>query len=479
MWSEPSGSATVERGDVEMGMSNRSKSVRTNKALYQVVMPALAGTALGMASLLPWLRDPLGKEFSAWRLPVDTGWQLRSGMFNYGLLCCCEALFAFWIALQAWKVLHAEKRVQAEIQARLSLATCCTIAGLLCLLLPILFLTQYLYADMGSVAQLTSHEIQVQLIKAKLGYGSAAQFFPIETMSFDPITQRGRVALLLDQVGSGSFLPLASALVLLVSRRLFPQPIRAGVARKGWAIMWGSGFILVLLVLLGRGPAAIVCNYQAQRLLAQGDYAKALNWLDRAEKLNPSLDQLPSYHIERGHAWYFLHPGQPTVDSQGYLAAFYRQQNDFLSSYQELLAARQRAPGTQWVLDEFAVTLERLAEMPHPLNGAPRLRVKREASSLTWLYQLSQADPRNVYAHYMLGRIQYDLQDYNQCEVQMLTVLSVNQEMGIASSAYTYLALSRIGQGDSIAARQYLLKAQDLDPSYRNNIAREEASGLR
>src|SRR4051812_6394196 len=115
-----------------MGIPNCSKLVQTDKALYQVVMPALAGTALGIASLLPWLRDPLGKEFSAWRLPIDTGWQARSGMFNYGLLCCCEALFALWIALQAWQVLRAEKRVQTEIQGRLSLATYCTIAGLLC-----------------------------------------------------------------------------------------------------------------------------------------------------------------------------------------------------------------------------------------------------------------------------------------------------------------------------------------------------------
>ncbi len=462
-----------------MEVSNCSKSVWIDKAPYRVVMPALAGSVLGAASLLPWLRDPLGKRFSAWQLSVDTGWQWHSSMFNYGLLCCCEALFAFWIALQAWRALHAEKRGPAQTRVWLSLATCCTIAGLLCLLLPTLFLAQYLYADMGSVAQLTNHEIQAQLVKAKLGYGSAGQFLPIETISFDPITQRGRVTLLLDQIGSGSFLPLAGALVLLISLRLFPRPLQTGPTRKRWVIMWSGGFILILLVLLGRAPAAIVCNYQAQRLLAQGDYAKALSWLDRAEKLNPSLDQLPSYHIERGQAWYFLHPEQPTADSQVYLAAFYRQQNDFLSSYQELLAARQRAPEAQWVLDEFAVTLERLAEIPHPLNGASSLRVKHDESSLTWLYQLSQADPRNVYAHYMIGRIKYDLQDYNQCEVQMLTVLNVDQENNIASSAYTYLALSHIGQGDSITARDYLFKAQDLDPAYRNNIAREEASGLR
>jgi tetratricopeptide (TPR) repeat protein len=458
-----------------MSISNRSEPICINQALYRVVMPTLAGSILGVASLLPWLRDPLGQQFSAWQLSIDTGWHLCSGIFTYGLLCCCEALFIFWIALQAWQSLRAEQR--APVESRIQIY--CVITGLLSLLLPILFIVQYLYTDMGSIVQLTNHEIQAQLIKEKLGYSSAPQFLPIETISFDPITQRGRMTLLLDQIGSGSFLPLLASFLLLISYQHFPQLVQEGFTRKRRAIMWRGGFILIVLLLLGPAPGAIVCNYQAQRLLAQGDYTKALNWLDRAQKLNPSFDQLSSYHIERGHAWYFLHPAQPTVDSQLYLAAFYRQQHDFLSSYQELLAARQRASRTQWVLDEFIVTLARLAEVPHPLNGSPRLRINREASSLSWLYQLSRADPQNVYAHYMIGRIQYDLQDYNQCEVQMLAVLDLSQEESIASSAYTYLALSRFGQGDLAAGRQYLLKAEVLDPTYRNNTAREERSGLR
>jgi tetratricopeptide (TPR) repeat protein len=274
----------------------------------------------------------------------------------------------------------------------------------------------------------------------------------------------------------GSF-TLAGALLLLISSRLFPVPVRTRSVKKRWATMCGGG--LILLVLLGRAPMAIICNYQAQRLLALGNYAKALNWLDRAGKLNPSLNQLPSYHIERGQAWYFLYPNQPTADSQIYLAAFYRQQKDFLAAHQQLLAARQCAPTDQWILDELAVTLERLAEMPHPLNGAPNLRVNREESSLSWLYQLSQADPRNVYTHYMIGRIEYDLRDYNECEVQMLAVLNLEQSESIESSAYTYLGLSHFGQGHLVAGRQNLLNAEALDPSYRNNTAREEMSGLR
>ena len=206
-------------------------------------------------------------------------------MFNYGLLCCCNALFSFWIALQAWKARCAGTTASVNTRACLPLSTCCTIAGLLCLLSPTLFLMQYLYADMASVVRLTNHEIQAELIKAKLGYGSATQFIPIKTMSFDPITQRGRLALLLDQIGISSFLPLAAALLLLISRQLFPLSVQTRSIWKRWTIMWGCGF--VLFVLLGRAPAAIVCNYQAQRLLAQGGYTKASSgWIELANLIH-------------------------------------------------------------------------------------------------------------------------------------------------------------------------------------------------
>lgn len=445
---------------------------------YRVFMPALAGGLLVVASLLPWLNDPLGEQFCAWQLPVDIGWQWRSKIVSYGLLCCCEALFAFWITAQSLRTAYAKKSTGDERERRF-LAKDCIFFGILYFVLPLLFIVQYIYIDMGSIAKLANHEMQMQLIKAKLGYGSAPQFLPIQTLLFDPLTQRGRVTLLLDQIGSGSFLALAGAWILLVSRWSFPQLQRAPSTRTQLARLWRMSFFLLLLVLLVRAPAALICNYQAQILLSQGNYAQALSWLNRAEKLNPSLDQLSSYHIERGHAWYFLHPREPTSDSQVYLAAFYRQQNDYLASYQELLAARQRAPAASWVLDEFAVTLERLAEMSHPLSGAPRLRVQHEESALKWLDQLTQIEPRNVYAHYLIGRIQYDLQNYSGCEKQMLTLLHVNQKNEIVSAAYTYLALSRIGQGDPVTARNYLFKAEELDPAYRNNTAREEASGLR
>src|SRR5579859_6478392 len=79
-----------------------STCARRGLALYGVIMPLLAGCTMLSASLLPWLIDPLGKAFSAWQLPIDIGWQVRSGIFSYGLLCLCCGLYAFFIAYRTW-----------------------------------------------------------------------------------------------------------------------------------------------------------------------------------------------------------------------------------------------------------------------------------------------------------------------------------------------------------------------------------------
>ena len=61
----------------------------------------------------------------------------------------------------------------------------------------------------------------------------------------------------------------------------------------------------------------------------------------------------------------------------------------------------------------------------------------------------------------------------------MLSVIALSSDPDIRSSAYTYLALSSESEGNYVQARDYLFKAQDFDPAYRNNTAREEISGLR
>ncbi len=434
------------------------------------------------ASLSYWLVDPLGETYTAWRLPIDIGWQVPTGVLNYGLLCLLCSCYTFFLAARAAHVCYRTRKASDNAATPAPVTRqACTMAGLLCLLPLILFVMQYLFIDMGSIAQLARDELQAMLIRSHFNYGSPPQFIPIQSViTFDPLTIHNREVLLIDQIGSGPFLPVLSMLILLAARRLFPSSRHAVSPRRHrWQLTATIAVALLLLVILGRGPAALACNYQAQHLLTTGDYTATLTWLDYAHSLNPALDQLPSYHIEYGQAWYYLHPQQPTTESQAYLADFYSQQNDYLSAYQQLLAARQNDPQSRWLIDETTVTLTRLVEMPHPLNGAPVTRIAIEEPSITWLSALLQADPSNVYAHYLLGRLKYDLHDYASSTTQMFVVLNLSRNTDIQSSAYTYLALSSEGEGNYVTAREYLFRAQDLDPAFRNNTAREEISGLR
>ncbi len=456
-----------------MTIVRRLQGLCTPGARCRAVIPALSGGILLGASFLPWLLGPLGASYSAWQLPLDLGWQIHTGLINYGVLCFLVALYAFFLAWRSW---HGTEH---DTQKRLSLHTPSGLTvSLLCLLPGALLLFQYLCADMGSVVQLTRQEMQMLLIRNHFGYGYAAQFAPLQPATFSPSSLNDRLSLLLDQCSIGLFLPMLSALLLFVSRAHFPgmQQHRTPSRRQK---IWLAAGTLFLLVVFGRSPLALASDAQAEHLLAAGDYASALTWLDRTVLLNPSFDQLPSYHIERGQALYYQDPAHLTIEGRAYLASFYRQQNDFLSAYQELLQAQHNSQPAPWLIDEQITTLERLAEMTHPLNGTPALRLPREEPPLTWLSAILQIDPANVYGHYMIGRIKYDLHDYAGSETQMLQVISVSKNTDIQSSAYTYMALDSEGRGDMVMTRQYLFRAQELDPEFRNNTAREEISGLR
>ena len=187
-------------------------STRTlqGRALYRVIMPSLAGGAMLGASLLPWLVDPLGQAFPAWQLPVDIGWQLRSGLFSYGLLCLCCTLYAFFVAYLAWE----ESRNRAR-PCPSALRTHSTLAGLLCLIPVALFFTQYLFIDMGSITQLAQHEFQALFIQHHFGYHAAPQFIPIQLNTFDYSTLNGRFTLLLNQIQPGLCLPFLGTFCLL------------------------------------------------------------------------------------------------------------------------------------------------------------------------------------------------------------------------------------------------------------------------
>ena len=430
------------------------------------------------------------------------------------------------IAFQHWRALHG-KEIAPVWRPRL--------AGILCLVPFTLFLLQYLCVDLGAMNHLAQHKVQAIFIQQNFGYDVAKPLFPIDPYSWDISTLSGRFQLLVDQLGVGLFIPLLCGVMVIVSGWPSAQPARSVYRRtRRVCILRGllaTGFLFGLLVVLGRGPAAMGCEYQAKSLLATGEYAAALNWLDMARVLNPALDEVSYYHVERGQAWYFLHPERPNDESNLYLARSYLQQRDYAGAYQQLVSVWNLGHRPSWLIDEISIVLEQLAQSFRPLssiagqpannfgsmqpaqgannnpvnnnpvgmndptgqeavaNNAPGAnpnapilpvqRISNDALALPWLQRLQEADPSNVYAQYLTGRIQYDLHYYSSCKEHMYRVIQSSADAAVQSSAYTYIALSYAQQGDYTSSRRFLLKAVALDPAYRNNTAREELSGLR
>jgi hypothetical protein len=532
----------MERVDGFMGITYRVEQLMY--MLYRVIVPALAGVVLVMAGFLPWLMEPLQSSITAWQIPVDVGWQLRSAVINYGLFCLLCSFYPFSIAYRAWQYVAQSRSFFNRVppimreESLSGLVHSCALAAWLCCMPAILWLWQYLFVDLGSIAQLAHQEVQYLLTSQHFDYSVISPLIPITNpLTFDPLSLYGRCVLLLDQLGIGPFLPLCSAALLVAARKLFVDfvaganlsyhvstipaetntsyPISdnsegANASHPGSNAssetdlscplltlphgftgtanqLWPRGtvrtialvIVFLLLVICGRAPLAFVCTYQAEHALYSGDYAGAYRWFGYASELNPDLESLSGYHILRGQAWYYLHPGQDNIDGQAYLASAYLEQKAYLSAYQELNRAWQSSEHTPWLVDEMSTILAQLAIVSLPRTATSVQSPADDSAALSWFDQLLYVDPHNVFGQYMIGRIEYDLHDYSLCEVTMKHVIALSQSTNILSSAYTYLALSSDGQGDYVDARAFLLKAVSLDPKYRNNTAREELSGLR
>ncbi|HVB74628.1 MAG TPA: hypothetical protein VNE38_13820 [Ktedonobacteraceae bacterium] len=433
--------------------------------LVPILAPALAGCIMLIASLSPWLIDPLTGNLSAWRLPINIGWQFPAALnavFNYGLLCLCCSITCFWVA---WRARRGQmSRVRAT--------------ALLCILPFVLFVLQYLCIDMQAMNSLAQHQLQWLLTNRYFGYSVTPLRIPVKLFATDATSIQGRFILLVQQISFGALLPCAGAFFLLLGRPRAGTGAVKPVSTPSWRRRLLFASAALFLLAMGRAPAALFCDQQAGNLLASGNYASALSWLNAAAFLNPSLTQVASYHIERGQAMYFLFADQSSDDSRAYLASTYNQQNDDLSAYQELFAAWQAHPGTPWIRDELSTSLAKLAAYRHPINGPPLLRPIDDDSALPWLEALIQVDPTSVFGRYAAGRIQYDLHNYSACIAQMNAVIGLSSNADILSTAYTYQALSAGGQQRFADERNLLFKAVGFDPDYHNNTAREALSGL-
>lgn len=356
------------------------------------------------------------------------------------------------------------------------------LAGLLCLAPIVLFFFQYIFADVQSINNLAQHEIQAHLIIQGFRYYVSHQRIPILPFNLDISTLQDRFILIFDQFSYGLLLPPIASWILLDYRRLihFKPPIRElSVREKSVKRLWLTGSLALALVglgILGRAPAAYVSEYYARTLLLAGNYSQALVWLDRAYALNPALDELSYYHIDRGQALYYLHPDQVSDESSLYLAFTYRSQKNLKDAYSQLIPVIKGKQAPRWIIEEMSLTLERLAPIP-PVTSLAQAQ-DSSSKALPWLELLTQIDPSNVYANYAMGRIRYAWHDYSRTIAEMQEVIQLSTSSEISSSAFTYIGLSEEALEDDVNARASLFKAVALDPNYYNNIAREELSGL-
>jgi tetratricopeptide (TPR) repeat protein len=438
-------------------------------------VPGLVSFIMLCTSFMPWLHDPLGDVYFAWVLPVDIGWQFHTLFFNYGLLCDGCAVYVFFVTYS--HLMRAKKPADAW-----DLTRGYTSAALLCMIPFLLFLLQYLVADVHDMDVLAQHAIQAVLIYRHFGYRVSTQLIVLNPFNISTATFAGRFELLTDYIAPGPFVSLAGSCILIGARRVYATSqaphLPAAQGRSGSAWFLILPFVLFMVLVAGRSSAAMVCEYAARVSLSTGDNATALRWLGTALVLNPALDQVPYYHIERGQAYYFLNPDTQNDDSRIYLAFVYREQGDDLDALQEDIAAWRAHPTTPWIIDELSITLTRMAEFTQKPGGPPVQRASTDIAAMTWLQMLLQADSSNVYSRYVMGRFEYYLHGYGQCMALMKDVIQLSNDSDIQSSAYTYIGLSVESEGDIADARKILLKAEALDPEYHNNTAREELSGL-
>ncbi len=432
-------------------------------------LPLVAGFLMVGASATGWFIEPLHGTISAWNIPIDIGWNIRASFLNYGVFCVLCACYQFLVSLASWRKFPGSAYFEGKQKI---------VAGIVCILPVLLFLDQYLFVEQGTVALFAQQRLQYQLIQGHFNYSLGPQLLKIVSFTLDISTINGRIVLLIDQLWMGTVLPIIGAFLLLGHKWRYQEVSITKKFQVSWNVYAVVG--IFFLVLLGRAPLASLYVAEAQQNLNMGEYSQALDSLNTAVAINPYLDQTAYYHVERGQALYFLHPGQQDAESSVYLASVYTKQSRYTEAYQILHTLWLTQPQNPWLIDKIDTTLEQMAENTTSLNGASTTKPTSadDANALALVSQLSQVDSTNVYGQYVLGILDFHLHNYADCMAQMHIVMQESSDMDIQSAAYTTIGLSEAGLGDTNSERAYLIQAELLDPNYRNGTAREELSGL-
>jgi len=452
------------------------------------IVPTFAGFTLLSTSFLPWLRDPLMGTSSAWNIPVYIGWPFRSPFFNYGVLCLLCAFYMFFLAWTSESSVEDYARSSQALFVR-SVKAKYTRAAWICLIPLFLFFLQYIIFDVQSINLLAQHKLQSLLIGQHLEYRVAPQRILLRPFAIDVSVIPIRYVMLINQISLGSCLPMFGCLALL-AYRLLQRPAavlefaeKEQKSRMRWITV--SLAILIGACIFGRVPLSLFCEYETSLALFSGNYNAASQWLDDAIFLDPGLNQVAYYHIQRGQIRFFTEHDSQSDDSVAYLAFGYSQIGDYTNAYQHLFGTWEQNRSS-WVVDQISLILMQQIEINRPLStsdpgddpDALLVSAQENDKSLPLLQNLINVNPNNVYARYVAGRIDYDLHAFVDSTTQMQLVSQLSRNRDLQSAAFTTIGLSEEGQGDFVTSRVFLQKAVSLDPNYFNNVAREELSGL-
>jgi len=405
-----------------------------------VAVPA-AGLLLSLLGLnFPWLGVALETERHAVDLRVVAAGMPDSRLISYGSLAA--------IAL----VVCATLLVRAKGRPTPAIAVC----GAIMLMLPLLFVVQSAISDFQLVQHINQQNAEMRSITSQLGYS---------------IPRSGPTSVLLYPIG-GSTRAIATDL-----RPGWVMSVVGGVLvfafglvellrglRTDRRMRWGSlAFGVVLTVLLGRGAFANYIASSAEQASRAGEYSRATQLFDYAQRLNPLLRFNANFELGLGQAL------GASGDSNSPLALYAQSkalgtQNDTVDQLADLQQAATEAPSNLVIVQEL-ISQARKAALIDNNRGLMQAIVSQPYGDLPA-------------AHYALGRILYKGGDFDHAIDQFLRTIQLTNDPNVRSSSYTYISLGERAMGRDSDARSHLLTAIALDTEYNNSLARSLAAGL-
>lgn len=438
------------------------------------------------ASGLPWLADPLQGGCSPWQTPLVPAWSLAAPN-TIGAALTSVGAGSFMAALLCLGCALKPSAHQGLWRYRL--------AGASCLLPLCLFLLHFTAVDTRQGDLLAYHKLEALLIRRHLGYNLPRDWLPVTApFALDMTALHWRVVLLVDQLRPGAVLPLIGLSLWFPLQQ--PDPKRSDDKVRPRRLAWGCAWHpLWVTVALGVGllPAlsaplwSLLATWQASLAIASGEYQQALGRLETVRWLAPGTVDSVTYEEQLGQSLFGLEAHSQREAVSFAAAHSLLQQRAYLRAYQLLFphwlahTQRQQDPPESWLTTALSEALEGLVEAAWPsrtLSADMLERNHRLSMALVWLRRLAQVNPASLYAHYLLGRADYELRNYPDCLTEMRRASTLSADNDLRSSAYTYMGLAEIALGRSVQGREALLRALALDPDYHNNTAREALSGL-